>query len=79
MRTPEEIRLEIIGLYLERKKWGVAKYQEKANSVLESYAKEHAIDFATHCFIPFTTDDPEIIKIDSTKKYTEFIKQKEDE
>ena len=31
MRTPDEIRLEIIGLFLERKKWGVAKYQEKAN------------------------------------------------
>jgi len=46
MRTPEEIRLEIIGLYLDRKKYGVEKYQNKANGVLESYAKQHAIEFA---------------------------------
>ena len=48
MRTPDEIRLEIIGLFLERKKWGAAKYREKANTVLESYAKEHAIEFAEY-------------------------------
>ena len=40
MRTPEEIRLEIIGLFLDRKKMGVAKYQAKANLVLEQYVDE---------------------------------------